>query len=1428
MVRKLSLLLIVALMLQVIPYILSPQEAYAATSFTTIEENDSSVVYGGQWSTSSGSYSGGSSAFSKDRSASITVPFTGTGFVYMGSTGASLQQLEIFIDGKSVKKINVGSGALKSQVEVYTASGLRLGTHEFKLMLSSPANKLSTINVISFDALKSFTETPKPPTKAYVSWTVTGVHVKWDKVKWAESYRVYRSTNPESGYQLITSTTGEGNIEVSDTTPLSDESIRYYYTVTAISNGGQESTSTSPVNVVVPMIAKKPPSSVKVVVDSSNVVVLSWKAANSVTGYKVYRSKSKTDNYELVSTVNEGLQYTDHNFEGLYFSKNEPYYYKVSTLYPTGSESVPSSVVSATIKAYKGPKPTLQLQDGKVLLQWAAVSSQPYRVYRAKSSSGPFNLLGEVATGTTTYTDSKDFALLGANTRYYYAITTLDRLNTESLRSDAVSIIVPKPPIGRPAALNVQFQENRSVILTWSPVTGSSGYYVYRMLAPLPGETDIIPLRISGSVKVLGTTYTDTSFIGQTVNQDTNYVYFVSAVTQAGMEGYKSEGATALISKSAPDNLLVNSDFKINSQNGTVAEGWTRSLSLGAQGEFQVIPGATVADTSVVKITGTNLPFGGVSMLSQTVPVREGQGYRFSGNLAIDQLNHAKVQLYIDYLDSNNQWLGLAVREFTESNNSAAPFSFESTAPAGAVNATIYAILRGVDNRGYGALKVDSLFFGKQADITAPNVLSSNPQDGAVEVLNQNIDINFDENIALVDGAPDITLIEAGNVDASPLALTLAVSANKLTITPVDELNKNKTFTLVIPGGRIKDSTGNIAGQGQSITFTTEASTVRENLILNSGFEERVYDAYSIPKWIPSFTFGVVGSPSIVIDHIASGERSLKLSGSELPSGGFVMASQSFEIGNGQAFLMDAQVFVDELDGAVFQWYVDFLDEGGNWIGSQSKALPSPTSGYLKLEVSGKTPEGTVKAKVYAILRGTQANGSGLVYVDDTRFLIAPQDLDPPTIVGIEPLEQSGGAFVNAVIALTFQEPIEEDALFGDIRLSTGQRVIPIAVRIDNNRLFIASKDLLEPGKTYALSVPAGAVKDKSGNPLQTAYEHTFNTSSELNDLLNGDFEQGSTAWFPYVTPGGLDASGLVVSGSSTGQKAQLLSASQLPDGGVSMIYQDVSVVPGVLYRWGGRFKITDLNGSQFQLYIDYLDASGLYLESKVKSLSQTTSDFVLLEDTGVAPELATTARIHLILRSYSASGSGTLTADSIRFESIGQGEGEAPSDLLLNGSFEDGTETEIPNWYGYAPNGLVDRISKVTSPVSSGASALRIFAENMEAGDFYTVFQDITVQPGIKITLSGKLSLERADNAIGQVFIDYLDADGNWLYSRSVDQTVITAGYQTFEIVSASSAQATRVRVYIILRAIGSEGAGTLYVDDIQVRAVLGGATNT
>ncbi|MBI5300479.1 MAG: hypothetical protein HY877_09365 [Deltaproteobacteria bacterium] len=110
--------------------------------------------------------------------------------------------------------------------------------------------------------------------------------------------------------------------------------------------------------------------------------------------------------------------------------------------------------------------------NGQVILNWTATSGATgYKIYRSSSLSGTYALL--VTTTNTTYTNTG----LTNGTPYFYKISSYTSMG-ESALSDAMSAT----PLAGAAGL-LATAGNAQVVLSWSAVSGATGYKIYQSLS---------------------------------------------------------------------------------------------------------------------------------------------------------------------------------------------------------------------------------------------------------------------------------------------------------------------------------------------------------------------------------------------------------------------------------------------------------------------------------------------------------------------------------------------------------------------------------------------------------------------------------------------------------------------------------------------------------------------------------------------------------------------------------------------------------------------------------------------------------------------------------------------------------------------------------------------------------------------------------
>jgi len=147
--------------------------------------------------------------------------------------------------------------------------------------------------------------------------------------------------------------------------------------------------------------------------------------------------------------------------------------------------------------------------SSSVIVDWSSVSSATgYNVYHCNDSN---KLAG---TTSISYTNTR----LSSGTSYSYQVTAYNR-GGESPRSPCVSVTtIPDAPDNVSGVVTSQ----GSVTLSWSPVFGAAGYYIYR------------GTKADGSDSSKVKTTSDTSYTNTGLLSGTTYYYWVSAYNSGG------------------------------------------------------------------------------------------------------------------------------------------------------------------------------------------------------------------------------------------------------------------------------------------------------------------------------------------------------------------------------------------------------------------------------------------------------------------------------------------------------------------------------------------------------------------------------------------------------------------------------------------------------------------------------------------------------------------------------------------------------------------------------------------------------------------------------------------------------------------------------------------------------------------------------
>lgn len=402
--------------------------------------------------------------------------------------------------------------------------------------------------------------------------SATGTTVSWQKVSGASGYAVYRKVSGGSWATIATTT----STSYTDKTVLTNGKT-YYYTVRAYVgslNTAQDkkydSNYWSYYNTTgLKTVYLDSPDLTGTTTASSGIKV-TWKKVTGAAGYAVYRKTASTG-WSMIDTTTS-TSYTDK--DGM--KNGSVYYYtvrayagnvttakknKYDAQYWSGYDNSGVQGRFVTVPSISGEKASA---SGRTIT-WKSVSNvSGYAIYR-KVSGGSWGMID--TTTSTSYTDTDK--LTNGKTYYYTVRAYVGNADTATANKydssywsyyDTTGI---KTVYTTTPALDTAVKLSSGIRVTWSAVSGASGYAVYRKA---PG----------GSWGMIDTT-TSTSYTDKN-SGSTAYYYTVRAyrgnVTTAKANkyssiywsGYESDGVTIsdLDTPKLDDTKVVNTGLQIS------------------------------------------------------------------------------------------------------------------------------------------------------------------------------------------------------------------------------------------------------------------------------------------------------------------------------------------------------------------------------------------------------------------------------------------------------------------------------------------------------------------------------------------------------------------------------------------------------------------------------------------------------------------------------------------------------------------------------------------------------------------------------------------------------------------------------------------------------------------------------------------------
>ncbi len=408
---------------------------------------------------------------------------------------------------------------------------------------------------------------PPPPASVAAYAGNNGNLVSWPVTPGATSYNVYSTTTSGSGYALVAGGvtgpvcgSGYNNATFVDSNAVNGTA--YYYVVqsvnpTGTSTNSPESPGATPSSGIATS-APAVPIGLTVASVAHHSVTLNWSAATSANFYTIYRSTlvdslggaSNTLSTIALNNNTTGTSYTDTSpTDGSIYS------YFVTATSAGGTSGNSASAVGVPLPAPPASAPGLLtghfVQVTNIVLNWSAVSGAVgYIISSATNLSGPYGYLQNITE--TTFTNMG----LTPGT-YYYQVRAVNAAGV-SANSTATIIALPAAPVSLSAVPG-----DTQVTLIWSPVAGSSSYYLYGGTSS-GNETNLVAAAYGG------TSFTNTGLVDGTA------YYYVVAGTNAGGLGPNSTeaSATPTATPPPPQNLVWQGDGTANIWNWDGVPNW--------------------------------------------------------------------------------------------------------------------------------------------------------------------------------------------------------------------------------------------------------------------------------------------------------------------------------------------------------------------------------------------------------------------------------------------------------------------------------------------------------------------------------------------------------------------------------------------------------------------------------------------------------------------------------------------------------------------------------------------------------------------------------------------------------------------------------------------------------------------------------------
>ncbi|MDY4971016.1 MAG: GH25 family lysozyme [Lachnospiraceae bacterium] len=414
------------------------------------------------------------------------------------------------------------------------------------------------------DDLQATTSLATPSLKSAQVVSAQSVKLTWASVPQAEGYLVYRKEAGEVWDMNNPVTTAAAPKTDSGTVSFTDQSVKtgktYCYTVKAYYTlSGEVHYSKYNTNGIQVKVVPAQPGLTSVTAVDYRTLKFTWKEVPGADGYQVYR-KVSGGSWSPVSNDPGSTVYKDTNV-----NTGTTYYYSVSAYFLSGNQKIEGSRSSTglsgkTALAAPTVKSISSAGYNSIKITWGKVSgADGYQVFR-KTSGGSWSST-PVKDGLTTTSWTNTGVTTGKT--YYYAVCAYRMVNGKKVVSSKSSSVSGKAIPATPKLGKVTSVNYKNLKVTWSGVSGASGYRIYR-------KESGGGWKYLADVKSTARSFTD----GYKITTGKKYYYTVRAYrTVSGTRIYGKYNTTGISGKAIPSAPSLTAK---STQAGKVKLSWKK------------------------------------------------------------------------------------------------------------------------------------------------------------------------------------------------------------------------------------------------------------------------------------------------------------------------------------------------------------------------------------------------------------------------------------------------------------------------------------------------------------------------------------------------------------------------------------------------------------------------------------------------------------------------------------------------------------------------------------------------------------------------------------------------------------------------------------------------------------------------------------